>query len=156
MHVLSHDGSLISAASVAVVSSLAHFRLPDTSVKGAELTVYSLKERDPVALALLHWPLCVTFAVFAGWERLVVDATLREEQCSDGEIVITANKSGEVCAISKPGGIPIDALLLLRSIGAAARMVADLDGLIKAALEEDEKRRNVGGLIQELRAENER
>ena len=156
VHVLSHDGSLFSAACIAVVCSLAHFRLPDTSVKGGELTVYTLKEREPVPLALLHWPLCVSFAVFEGGGRLVVDATLREEQCSEGEIVVTANKSGEICAISKQGGVPTDALVILGCVDTAVRKVAGLDSLIKAALEKENNRRDVGGLMKELRAENER
>ena len=139
-----------------MICSLAQFRLPDTSVKGGELTVYSLKEREPVPLALLHWPLCVSFAVFETGEKLVVDATLREEQCSEGEVVVAANKSGEVCAISKQGGVPTDALVLLGCVDTAVRKVRELDAVIKGALETEEKRRDVGGLMKELRADNER
>lgn len=107
-------------------------------------------------LALLHWPLCVTFAVFEGGEKLVVDATMREEQCSEGEIVVAANRSGEVCAISKQGGVPTDALVLLGCVDTAVRKVGELHGVIKGALEREEQRRDVGGLMKELRAENER
>lgn len=86
----------------------------------------------------------------------MVDATLREEQCSEGEIVVTANKSGEICAISKQGGVPTDALVILGCVDTAVRKVAGLDSLIKAALEKENNRRDVGGLMKELRAENER
>jgi len=156
VHILSHDGSLLSAACIAVICSLAHFRIPDTEVRGGELTVYTVKEREPVPLALLHWPLCVSFAVFEGGEKLVVDATMREEQCSEGEIVVAANRSGEVCAISKQGGVPTDALVLLGCMDTAVRKVGELHGVIKGALEREEQRRDVGGLMKELRAENER
>ena len=125
-------------------------------MKGCELTVYSAKEREPVPLRLLHWPLCVTFAIFETGEKLVVDATLREEQCSEGGIVIAANKSGELCVISKQGGVPTDALLLLGCVDAAVKKVKELDILIEDALEKDERRRDVQGLMKELRAENER
>lgn len=156
IHILSHDGSLLSTASLAVLCSLLHFRLPDTSVTGGELTVYSVREREPVPLALLHWPLCVTFAIFEEGEKLVLDATMREEQCCEGEITVVANKSGEVCAISKQGGVPTDALVLLGCVDTALGKVRELDAIVKEALGREEKRRDVGGLMKQLRAENER
>ena len=156
VHILSHDGSLLPVASLAVLCSLLHFRLPDTSVTGGELTVYSAREREPIPLALLHWPLCVTFAVFEEGEKLVVDATMREEQCSEGEITVVVNKSGEVCAISKQGGVPTDALVLLGCLDTALGKARELDAIVEGALKREEKRRDVGGLMKELKAENER
>ena len=98
----------------------------------------------------------MTFAVFEEGEKLVVDATMREEQCCEGEITVVANKSGEVCAISKQGGVPTDALVLLGCIDTALGKVRELDAVVKGALEKEEVRRDVGGLMKELRAENER
>lgn len=139
-----------------MICSLTHFRIPDTEVRGGDLTVYTAKEREPVPLALLHWPLCVSFAVFEGGEKLVVDATMREEQCSEGQIVVAANRSGEVCAISKQGGMPTDALVLLGCMDTAVRKVGELHSVMKGALEKEEQRRDFGGLMKELRAENDR
>ena len=110
----------------------------------------------PVPLALLHHPFCVTLSYFEGVEEAVVDATVAEGQCSVGEVVVTANAQGEVCQIAKQGGAPTEALVLLRGIDLAVRKVRDLGKAVKGALERDERERDVGGLIMELRAENER
>ena len=147
---------MLSAACIAAIAALSHFRIPDTSLRGGELTVYSEKERDPVPLALLHWPFCISISIFEGGEKVIVDAVLREEQCSEGEVVITANKSGEICAISKQGGVPTEALVLLGCIDTAVENVRILDGIVKKALERDATNRDVGGLMAELSAENAR
>lgn len=86
----------------------------------------------------------------------MVDATMREEQCCESEITVVANRSGEVCAISKKGGVPTDALVLLGCIDTALGKVRELDTILKGALETEEQRKDVGGLMKELRAENER
>ncbi|KAL8872982.1 MAG: hypothetical protein Q9174_001485 [Haloplaca sp. 1 TL-2023] len=156
VHILSHDGSLIDASCMAVLAALRHYRIQDTTVKGGEVTVHSLDEREPIPLAMLHHPLCVTMALFEGGEKVVVDATLREQQCSEGEVTVTANKQGEVVQIAKLGGVAADALTVLQCVDVAVREVKDLDRIVDAALERDAKKRDIGGLMAELRAENER
>ena len=110
----------------------------------------------PVPLALLHHPFCVTLSYFEGVDDAVVDATLAEGQVAVGEMAVTANAQGEVCQIAKQGGAPTEALVLLRGIDLAVAKVMELGKAVKAALERDERERDVGGLIRELRAENER
>ena len=154
IHILDHDGNLLSAACIAAIAALSHLRIPDTSIHGGELTVYSDEERNPVPLALLHWPFCISFAVFEGGEKVIVDASLQEEQCSEGEVVVTANKSGEICAISKQGGVPTDALVLLGCVDTAIEKVRMLDGIVQKALDQDAMKRDV--LMAELSAENAR
>lgn len=95
-------------------------------------------------------------ALFEGGEKVVVDATLREQQCCEGEVVVTANKYREVVQIAKLGGVPADALVLLNCVDAAVAKVKDIDSIITKALEKDARERDVGGLMAELRAENER
>lgn len=107
-------------------------------------------------LAMLHHPLCVTLALFEGGEKVIVDATLREQQCCEGEVVVTANKHGEVVQIAKLGGVAADALVLLNCVDLAVAKVKELDTVISKALEKDARARDVGGLVAELRAENER
>ncbi|KAI4174319.1 MAG: hypothetical protein LQ343_002458 [Gyalolechia ehrenbergii] len=155
-HILSHDGNLLDACCIAVLAALQHYRILDTTVKGEEVIVHSVEERNPIPLAMLHHPLCVTMALFEGGEKVVVDATLMEQQCSEGEVVVTANKHGEVVQIKKLGGVPADALVLLNCMDIAVAKVKELDLVIKKALEQDARERDVGGLMAELRAENER
>lgn len=42
MHLLNHDGNITDAASIAGIVALCHFRRPDVSVQGEEVTVVSL------------------------------------------------------------------------------------------------------------------
>uniref|UniRef100_A0A8C2PJ10 Exosome complex component RRP45 n=1 Tax=Capra hircus TaxID=9925 RepID=A0A8C2PJ10_CAPHI len=64
LHLLNHDGNIIDAASIAAIVALCHFRRPDVSVQGDEVTLYTLEERDPVPLSIHHMPICVSFAFF--------------------------------------------------------------------------------------------
>ena len=41
-HVLNHDGSLIDAASIASIAALSHFRRPDVTVIGENVTIVSI------------------------------------------------------------------------------------------------------------------
>lgn len=86
----------------------------------------------------------------------LVDANLLESSVSVGSMVVTANKVGEVCQIAKLGGVSVEAIGLLGYVEMAVRKVRDLDGLMKAALDADVKKRDLGGLIAELSAENAR
>ena len=126
------------------------------SIQGEEVTVYTLAERVPVPLAMLHYPYCVTMGLFEGGEIVVVDATLVESLVSEGEVVVTANVQGEVCQIAKLGGVPSEALTLLRCVEVAVGKVKDIGRVVEEALERDRRRRDEGGLMKELSAENER
>jgi len=156
IHVLDHDGGLIHACCIALVAALQHFRRPDVQVEGEEVTVFSLREREPVKLAMQHQPFCVTFSLYDGGELVLLDANLAEEQVRDGEVVVSMNRHGEVCQIAKYGGVPVDPLLMMNCTTVALEKVKILHEFVKKRIEEDERRRDVGGLIAELSAENAR
>ncbi|KAA8564001.1 hypothetical protein EYC84_011999 [Monilinia fructicola] len=132
VHILSHDGNLIDASCIAIIAALQHFRKPDTSTEGETVTVYTLAEREPVPLSLLHFPLCVTFSFYGK----------------------SMNRHGEVCQIAKLGGIAVDALELLQCSNIALEKVKDMTAYITKRLQEDLKKRDKGGLMAELRADN--
>jgi exosome complex component RRP45 len=157
VHVLSHDGNLVDAACIGVIAAMQHFRKPDTSTEGEQVTVYTLAEREPVPLSLLHFPLCVTFSFYgeAGVTTLL-DATMMEEQLRDGCVTIGMNRHGEVCQIAKLGGVPVDAVALLHCATVALVKVKDISAFITKRLGEDAKKRDKGGLMAELSAENAR
>lgn len=114
------------------------------------------REREPVKLSLLHHPLCCSFRYYDAGSMVLVDATAAEEKISEGELVISMNRFGEVCHMAKYGGITVDAVTMLGWMRVAAEKVRDLSKLIQDRLAEDERKRDVGGLIAELSAENER
>lgn len=141
---------------MAIIAALQHFRRPEVSVEGGEVTVFTLAERVPVPLAMLHSPFCVTLSFFHGGEVVLIDATLQEQQVSEGEMVVAANKHGEVCQIAKLGGVPTDALVLLGSVEMAVTKIGDISSIISKALDENATKINVEGMFAELSAENER
>lgn len=156
IHVLDHDGNLVDASCVALVAALMHFRRPDVEVRGEEVTVFGLREREPVKLSMQHQPFCITTSYYEGGEVMLQDATLLEEHCREGEIFISINRFGEVCQVAKYGGTPVDGLSMLTCTNAALEKAKMLDKLVKTKLEEDEKQRFPGGLMAELSAENDR
>ena len=156
MHILDRDGNLVDASCLALIASLLHFRRPDIEVKGEEVTIFSPDEREPVALTIQHRPFCVSFSYYHAGEVVVQDATLLEEHCREGDVVVSMNRYGEVAQIAKYGGAPLDGLSVLSCTTAALERVKGFDKTVTEALKEDEARRNAGGLMAQLSAENDR
>ncbi|NXG57296.1 EXOS9 protein, partial [Hemiprocne comata] len=145
LHLLNHDGNIIDAASIAGIVALCHFRRPDVSVQGEEVTVYTPEERDPVPLSIHHMPICVSFAFFQQGTYLLVDPSEREESVMDGVLVIAMNKHREICTIQSSGGIMLVKDQVLRCSKITAVKVAEITELIQKALENDQKVRKEGG-----------
>ncbi|KAL3417332.1 3' exoribonuclease family protein [Phlyctema vagabunda] len=161
VHILSHDGNLIDASCIAIIAALQHFRKPDTSTEGESVTVYTLAEREPVPLSLLHHPLCITFSFYKptpsassadeeNEELTLIDATHLEEQLRHGSVTISMNRHGEICQIAKLGGMAIDAVTLLHCTNVALVKVKELSKFITRRLDEHKKSKDEGGLIAEL------
>lgn len=113
-------------------------------------------ERDPVPLALLHHPLCVTLSFYEAGEKVLLDANFSEQQCAEGDVVVGANAQGEVCLVSKMGGVEVEAVTLLRCVETAVGKIKELVRLVDEELDRDSKQRDKGGLMAELSAENDR
>jgi exosome complex component RRP45 len=155
VHVLDADGGLIDASCIALVAALRHFRRPDVSVNGEDVTIYTMAERVPVPLSLLHHPVCSTFSFFDNGRIVTLDAAHSEEQVSEADMVLTTNDF-ELCQVAKLGGASVDPLTLLKCSNVALVKAKEINGYITKQLAEDATRRDVGGLIAELSAENER
>ncbi|XP_004474724.1 exosome complex component RRP45 isoform X1 [Dasypus novemcinctus] len=145
LHLLNHDGNIIDAASIAAIVALCHFRRPDVSVQGDEVTLYTPEERDPVPLSIHHMPICVSFAFFQQGTYLLVDPNEREERVMGGLLVIAMNKHREICTIQSSGGIMLLKDQVLRCSKIAGVKVAEITELIQKALENDQKVRKEGG-----------
>ncbi|KAE8630486.1 hypothetical protein XENTR_v10000838 [Xenopus tropicalis] len=145
LHLLNHEGNIIDAASIAAIAGLCHFRRPDVSVQGEEVTVYTPEERDPVPLSIHHMPICVSFAFFQQGIYLLVDPSEREERVMDGLLVISMNKHREICTIQSSGGIMLLKEQVLRCSKVAGVKVGEITELIQKALENDKKARKEGG-----------
>ncbi|KAG7121703.1 Exosome complex component rrp45 like protein [Verticillium longisporum] len=150
VHVVSHDGNIVDAACLAAVAALRHFRKPDAQVDGEDLTVFTPAERAPVPLGWLHSPFCVTFAHFGARDG-GPDGDGR-----DGVTLLDPDWREEQLRASKLGGDAVEATTLLQCAALAARKVGELSDLVDRTLAADAKRRDKGGLMAELSAENDR
>lgn len=154
---LNYDGNFIDVTCFAVMLALLHYRKPDVLIEagGDKIIVHLVDERQPVPLSVLHIPICLTYLFYnlgdietnikgegADSEEVsVLDACLTEELVRDGFLVITLNKNREIIQISKNGGLPIDALNLMRISKELMEWVDKLTDLIKTTLASDEKER---------------
>ncbi|XP_041120894.1 exosome complex component RRP45-like [Polyodon spathula] len=145
LHLLNHDGNIMDAASIAAITALCHFRRPDVSIQGEDVTVYTPEERDPIPLSIHHMPICVSFSFFQQGTYLLVDPSEREERVMDGLLVIAMNKHREICTIQSSGGIMLLKDQVLRCSKIASVKVTEISELIQKALENDKKVRKEGG-----------
>lgn len=145
VHVLNHDGNLVDACSIAAIAGLAHFRRPDITVSGDEITIHPASERDPVPLSVHHMPICVSFAFFEQGKFLLVDPTDKEEKVMDGRMVIGMNKHREICTLQITGQMLLLKDQVLRCSNIAVVKVTEMTELIHKALENDRQERSKGG-----------
>lgn len=150
---LNHDGGLIDASCIGVMTALQHFRKPDVSIKGTEITIHDFNQRQPVPLSVLHVPICVTYSFFNPGEKeenikgdlnheiAIMDATRKEETVRDGSLVITLNKNRELIQLSKNGGLPIDSTVLLNLMRQSLEVTERLTEQIKHLLKTDDEER---------------
>jgi hypothetical protein len=71
---------------------------------------------------------------------LVCDPSLEEERLMDGRIIISMTAHQELCAIHKPGGIPISPEAILTATSLASERIRVLHASLQAALNELELR----------------
>ena len=156
MHVLDYDGNLTDAACIATMAGLQHFRRPDAVVRDGKVIVYGVEQRVPVALNITHKPLSVTFHTYNDSKHVIVDATLKEEQAAEGDLVIGINNAGDLCYASKIAGAPVDAMVIVTKTSIAWEKVKVLNAAIDKVLQADLAKRAKVGMADESRAENDR
>ncbi|KAH8549098.1 ribosomal protein S5 domain 2-type protein [Umbelopsis sp. PMI_123] len=141
LHFFDHEGNLVDCACIAAITALLHFRRPDVTVIGEEVTIHSLDQRNPVPLSVHHIPICVSFSFFDGGELLVVDPSIIEEQIREGDMTIAMNIHKEICALSKAGGIPLEMDQIIRCSKIATTKTAEITEMIQKALADDKAKR---------------
>lgn len=156
VHVVDYDGNLIDASCIGVMAALQHFRRPDAVVKDGQVVVYGIDERLPVPLNITHKPLSATFHTFDDGKRVILDATRKEEQASEADVIIGMNGAGDVCYVSKFSGTPTDAIVFVTKSSVALEKVQEINGIIDKALQADMAKRTDTGKAEESRAENDR
>lgn len=112
----------------------------------------------PVALSILHVPICVTFSFYGedAGGATIIDATLQEEQLREGDMTVTMNKFGEVCQVAKAGGLPLEAVAMLQCMRVAQVKVQEITAFVDKKLKEDTEMRMRRDNLLENAAANER
>lgn len=156
MNFLNYDGNFIDSGCFGVMLALHHFKKPDISINDQQVIIHGLNERQPVPLSILHIPICISYLFYNRYNDLqtnikgdlndeiyLIDGNLAEELLADGSLVITLNKNRELIQLSKNGGLPIDANILMQLSLKAMGIVDKLTTLMKDVLEKHEKERYV-------------
>ncbi|XP_015919084.1 exosome complex component RRP45 [Parasteatoda tepidariorum] len=139
IHALNNDGNLVECASLAAISALAHFKRPDVTVIGTEVSIYSLEEREPVALNLHHMPICINLALFA--DRIVTDPSNVEERIADGCYVVCVNAHQEICLIHRIGALLLSSDTIQKCEDVGLKRSQALTQEIRKALDDDAYKR---------------
>ena len=140
--VLDHRGNLTDACVFAAVVALKHLRLPAVEIDGAgeqaTARVLSAEQADGLPLVFHHTPVAVSLAFFrptVGSQPLfVIDPTDREELVSVGVLTVVVNQHQEVCALHKPGGLPMDAEQLMECVHHASVLAPQRLSTLEAVL----------------------
>jgi exosome complex component RRP42 len=106
IYVLSYDGNLFDAASLAAMAALKTTMRPVHSVKAGVIKL----TKKTQTLKILRSPLAVTLAKIGN--TFLVDPTADEEEVLDARLTATFDEKGNICTIQKggSGGITLDEL----------------------------------------------
>lgn len=146
--VLNHDGNLIECASIATLTSLAHFKRPDVTRSGDSVVIHTMAEKDPIPTVLFHYPVCSTFAIFNGDILLSDPNFLEESVCTSsteegvstggGLLVVGMNQYKELCLLDLTGAAIYSSNIVHKAITGAAEKCKGIVELVKKAIVSDD------------------
>ncbi len=98
VYVLNHDGNMIDASGIAVLSALLTTKIPVVKIVNDEIEISD----EWVPLPMKDRPIPVTMAKIE--DKILVDPNIREESVMDYRLTLTINEAENICAIQKGGG----------------------------------------------------
>ena len=120
IYVLSYDGNLFDAASLAAMAALKTTKKPVHTVKSGVIKL----TKKTQALKILRSPLAVTLAKIG--DSFLVDPTADEEEVLDARLTVTFDEDGNICTIQKGGSDGITVEELHAALDLAKVKVAEL------------------------------
>lgn len=149
--VLNHDGNLIECASIATLTSLAHFKRPDVTRSGESVIIHTIAEKDPIPTVLFHYPVCATFAIFDGDVLLTDPSFIEESVCTSsteegintggGLLVVGLNQYKELCLLDHSGAAINSSKLVYKAITSAADKCKEIVDMLKKCIVSDDNLR---------------
>ncbi|CAG9324313.1 unnamed protein product [Blepharisma stoltei] len=131
LHILSHNGNLLDACTIAALLSLSHTRIPETKILPSG-DLQFLPKYKPLSLHFL--PICITFG-FLSDGIIILDPLIKEESVLEGRLMISMNIYGDILTLQKTGAACVGASLLMECIEVARLKVKDITKSIRTALE---------------------
>ncbi|CAH2063023.1 unnamed protein product, partial [Iphiclides podalirius] len=148
--ILNHAGNLIECASIATLTSLAHFKRPDVTRSGDKVIIHTLAEKDPIPTVLYHYPVCLTFAIF-GNDILLLDPNFIEESvCTSsteeggnrgGILVVGMNQYKELCLLNLTGAAIYNSNIVHKALLSASERCKEVVDIVKKIIFEDDNLR---------------
>ncbi len=144
--VLNNDGNILDVALWGALAALMHFRRQELSIRGEEVIIHSVDDRDPIPLSIHHFPIPVTSTLDREGGAFFVDPTGAEAAAGKGNVTVAMNAESEVCWISKRGGLGVPYELIQQCIQAARKVSAVLYALFLQEIRADEVKRKKASL----------
>lgn len=142
--VVCDDGNCVDAATLAAMAALLHARRPDVTVRGRDVVIHPTDQRDPLPLPVHHVPIATSFALFKAPTMSpddddvpILDPTRRETLAADGALTVACNALGDVCAVSKAGGLPLAPVTLVLCAKVAEERAREVTEILADALGDD-------------------
>lgn len=137
---VSYDGNIYDAALTSVIAALANARIHKPTYEEGVVKVSGMSAEDEgdmdseeetfFRLNLTRTPLSASFAVFDTSLTLLADPNFAEESISGGQISITIDEQGQLCAITKVGAATISQAVLRQSMERARERSQELRALM--------------------------
>ncbi len=101
LYVLSYDGNMFDAGTLAGVAALLSAKMPRTEIVDNKVEVLGeqYKKADWLSLPFSNKAVSVTIAKIG--DKLLVDPNEQEDRIMDARITITVDESGNICSIQK-------------------------------------------------------
>ncbi|BBN11627.1 exosome complex component RRP42 [Marchantia polymorpha subsp. ruderalis] len=137
--VLSSDGNLLDALSIAMKAALSNCGLPKVEITSGtnpeDDADFELNEEEFTPVDTSRFPVIVTLTKVG--KHYIVDATAEEESQMTAAVSVAVNKKGSICGLTKRGGTGLDPSVLLDMISVAKRvsqtLITSIDAEISAA-----------------------
>ena len=143
--VIEDDGNIVDTVCIATLASLLHFKRPEVTIRGTEVTIHPESERDPVPLNIQHVPIVISFGIMPN-DIIITDPTLQELSIASGVISVAVNTLNQVCVVNKVGGMALQSQFIQQCIQTAARKVDYVVSRITDCIAEDAVMRKKEGL----------
>ncbi|GJJ68337.1 exosome complex component RRP43 [Entomortierella parvispora] len=131
---VSYDGNIYDAALASVMAALANVRIRKPTYDEGIVKVSGAQELDDdnsFKLNLNRTPLSASFVLFDTSLELLADPNFAEESICEGQISVTVDEEGQICALSKVGGGSSSPSILKECVDRAKERSKDLRALMQ-------------------------